>query len=390
MGFDSSDPYDFFDVPLPTNPDPTPNGTRNKTVTVADVLAVIFYIGTFDGDGGSPNANGVSYDSNKMGPGTKAGQDYDRSPGSPPNPPWNAGPPDGAVSIQDALIVLAQVGLDCADNDGDGMPNAYELGHACLDPEVPDSSEDPDADEAVSLDEFAASTDPCDPDTDNDGMLDGFEIAHACLDPLANDAFVDHDGDSLVSIVESALGTDPCSADTDGDHMPDGYEVAHPCLDPLTADGSADADVDGLSNVKEFGLGTDPCNPDSDGDNCGDGQETPIGFNPLNRYDFFDVPVPANPDPTPNGPRDKAIVISDVLALIFYVGTFDGDSGSPNANGVSYDSNKMGPGTKAGRDYDRRPGPAPNPPWDAGPPDGAVSIQDALVALAQVGVACTG
>jgi hypothetical protein len=390
MGFDLSDPYDFFDVPTPANPDPTPNGTRNKTVTIGDVLAVVFYAGTFDGDGGLPNPNGVSYDSEKMGTGTKAGLAYDRSVSPVPNPPWNAGPPDGAVNIQDVLAALAQVGLDCADDDGDGMPNTYELSHPCLDPEVPDASEDPDADGAVSIDEFAAGTDPCDPDTDNDGMLDGYEIAHPCLNPAANDAFADQDADGLVSIVESTLGTDPCNPDSDSDGMPDGYEVAHPCLNPLTADGSADADGDGLGNVNEFALGTDPCNPDSDGDNCGDGQETPIGFNPLDPYDFFDVPVPANPDPTPNGPRDKAVNIGDVLAVLFYAGTFDGDAGSPNPNGVAYDSQKMGAGTKAGRAYDRAPSAAPNPPWDADPPNGAVSIQDALVAVAQFGLDCSG
>ncbi|GAG44245.1 unnamed protein product, partial [marine sediment metagenome] len=37
----------------------------------------------------------------------------DRSPGPEPNPPWDAGPPDGAVSMGDVLAVLAQVGLDC-------------------------------------------------------------------------------------------------------------------------------------------------------------------------------------------------------------------------------------------------------------------------------------
>jgi hypothetical protein len=390
MGFDPFDPYDFFDVPVPANPDPTPNGPRDKTITMSDVLAVLRYIGTFDGDSGSPNANGVAYDSSKMGPGTKAGRDYDRSPSPAPNPPWDAGPPNGAVNMSDVLTALAQVGLDCADSDGDGMPNSYERAHPCLDPAVPDASGDPDADGLVSYDEFAAGTDPCDPDTDDDGMPDGYEIARSCLNPFVNDAFVDHDGDTLVSIVESSLGTDPCKADTDGDGMPDGYEVAHSCLQPLTADGSADADADGLSNLNEFSLGTDPCKADTDGDGCADGRETPIGFNPLKAYDFFDVPVPANPDPTPNGPRDKAVTMSDVLAVLRYVGTFDGDSGSPNPNGVAYDSNKMGPGTKAGRDYDRSPSPLPNPPWDAGPPNGVVNMSDVLTVLAQVGLDCSG
>jgi hypothetical protein len=129
---------------------------------------------------------------------------------------------------------------------------------------------------------------------------------------------------------------------------------------------------------------------DTDGDGCRDGQEAAMGFDPLDPYDFYDVPVPANADPTPNGSKNRLINVGDTLALLRYVGTFDGDGGTPNANGVSYDSDKMGPGTKAGLDYDRSASPAPNPPWGAGPPDGAVSINDVLVLVAQVGLNCSG
>jgi len=113
-----------------------------------------------------------------------------------------------------------------------------------------------------------------------------------------------------------------------------------------------------------------------------------MGFDPYNLYDFYDVPVGANPDPTPNGSRDKAITMSDVLAVLFYVGT--GENRPPNANGVDYDSNKMGAGTKAGRDYDRSPSALPNPPWDAGPPDGTVNMADVLTVLTQAGLDCSG
>jgi hypothetical protein len=43
----------------------------------------------------------------------KVGLRYDRSPSAEPNPPWAAGPPNGAVSLSDVLAVLAQVGLAC-------------------------------------------------------------------------------------------------------------------------------------------------------------------------------------------------------------------------------------------------------------------------------------
>jgi len=47
--------------------------------------------------------------------GVPDGLAYDRSPGPDPNPPWDAGPPDAAVAMDDVLVVLAQVGLSCID-----------------------------------------------------------------------------------------------------------------------------------------------------------------------------------------------------------------------------------------------------------------------------------
>jgi hypothetical protein len=41
------------------------------------------------------------------------GLKYDRSPSAEPNPPWEAGPPDGAITMADVLAVLAQAGLAC-------------------------------------------------------------------------------------------------------------------------------------------------------------------------------------------------------------------------------------------------------------------------------------
>jgi len=41
-------------------------------------------------------------------------------------------------------------------------------------------------------------------------------------------------------------------------------------------------------------------------------------------------------------------------------------------------------------DYDRSPGPLPNPPHDAGPPDGTINLQDVVVVLRQVALACAG
>jgi hypothetical protein len=94
--------------------------------------------------------------------------------------------------------------------------------------------------------------------------------------------------------------------------------------------------------------------------------------------------------------------MSDVLAVLFYVGS--ADNGGPNANGVDYDTikgvdldgdtdNDIPPPLhqiEEGVKYDRSVSPAPNPPWNAGPPNGAINLSDVLAALAQVPLACTG
>jgi hypothetical protein len=132
----------------------------------------------------------------------------------------------------------------------------------------------------------------------------------------------------------------------------------------------------------------DMASNDGDGDGCPDSEEPSRGLDPRAWHDFYDVPVPANPDPTPNGPRNSAVNIADVLAILFYVPTSDG--GPPSAGGVDYDSDKNGDTIKDGVDYDRSLSPHPSPPWDAGPPNGAINMADVLANLAQVPLACTG
>jgi len=136
--------------------------------------------------------------------------------------------------------------------------------------------------------------------------------------------------------------------------------------------------------------------PDTDRDGCHDFQElgsdpTKGGQrNPNNPWDFYDVPVPARLDPTPNGATNFAINFQDVLGVLSYVGTQE--NGPLNLNLVDYDSLKDGDwngdtlldnNDKVGRRYDR----SPSAPF-SGPPSGAVNFQDVLVILAQVGHSC--
>jgi hypothetical protein len=174
-----------------------------------------------------------------------------------------------------------------------------------------------------------------------------------------------------------------------------------------SSDPGGDPDGDGLTNAEEAALATDPCVVDTDRDGCADSEELagapapePGSTGPyeaLAWYDFFDVPVPASPDPTPNGPRNQAIATADILAVLLYVGTYHGDGGTPSAKGVAYDIVKGScdvdgdtVSDKEGLCYDRSVSTEPNPPWAAGPPDGAVNMADVLGLLAQVGLDCRG
>jgi hypothetical protein len=148
-------------------------------------------------------------------------------------------------------------------------------------------------------------------------------------------------------------------------------------------------------------LGTD----DTDGDGCTDLQEEGDDIthggqrNPHDPYDFYDVPVPAKCDVAEgcpagaevgaNGPRNRLVNMSDVLAVLFYVFTTDG--GGMNANMVDYDTVKGSctingvPDQEEGLCYDRS---SASPL--SGPPNGVVNMIDVLAVLQQAFVAnCT-
>ncbi len=319
---DPVNPYDFYDVPVPTLHDGGTLAGKDKAISVLnDVLAVGDYLGTYDD--GPPNDLGIDYDEDVDGDTVDDGLAYDRSLGVDIDGDTLADlsdAPDGTIKvIEDLLLVLAQTGdscqapppIPCPDSDGDGLTD-------CVETDV-------------------LGTDPLNPDSDGDGLGDGTEVI--------------------------VYNTNPANPDTDGDGISDGDEVKI--------------------------LGTNPLVPDTDGDGCSEGEELgpnpDLGGtrNPLNPYDFYDVPVPTLHVGGTMADRDKAVsVLNDVLAVLEYSGT--SENGPPNAIGRDYDFDIDGNTVKDGLAYDRSAGPV----W-SDTPDGAISILvDALLVLAQTGDSC--
>jgi hypothetical protein len=78
-----------------------------------------------------------------------------------------------------SLVLLIGAPARALDQDGDLMPDSYELAHGCLSVSSPDGGVDYDADGLSSLAEYQYSPglDPCQSDTDGDGVGDGLEVA---------------------------------------------------------------------------------------------------------------------------------------------------------------------------------------------------------------------
>ena len=208
-----------------------------------------------------------------------------------------------------ALVPFSEITF--SDDDGDGLPNEWELSHG-LNPGYPfDASGDLDGDGFTNMDEFFSASDPLsaastpgsNPDVDGDLLPNSWELAWG-FNPNSADGSLDADGDGYTNLQEFQMGTDPrnpssnpgagggtTGADDDFDGMPDNWEVANGFNPMSSSDASADADADGYTNLQEFQMGTDPRNSasnpgggttSSDGDDDGmpDNWEIANGFNP--------------------------------------------------------------------------------------------------------------
>jgi hypothetical protein len=144
-------------------------------------------------------------------------------------------------------------------------------------------------------------------DDDGDGLPNGYELLYPGCLGISNalDAILDCDADNLTNIDEFQRGTNPTNADSDGDGANDGAEVnrmdggvAAP-TNPLRADSDGDNLLDGVETdtgtfVSRTDTGTDPLIPDTDADGYTDGHEVVRQSNPT---DLNSVPNLVNPSP---------------------------------------------------------------------------------------------
>jgi hypothetical protein len=249
-----------------------------------------------------------------------------------------------------------------------------------------------------------------DSDSDSDGDTDACEAVNGTdpLDASSNSATAgDCDGDGTSDFDEEKAGQDPFVAGPGITATPTATAtpLATPTITPTPGgciDRSGDTTCDNAS-----------LDPDDDG--CTITEEALLGASfdgtATGWYDVYDVPSPANADPTPNGTRNKQINIGDVLAVLFYAFTAHNDV--PNANGVDYDSTKgilpphdttlivdldgdtvLDVPLVVGVQYDRSPGLPPDPVTGidpVGPPDGVIDMFDVLMVASQAfKVDCSG
>jgi hypothetical protein len=143
---------------------------------------------------------------------------------------WNEVLPEG--SIQALADGTSPIGASQEDEDGDGLPDAWEEKYGVDDPEG-----DEDNDGLTNIEEFEARTKPDKADSDDDGLTDKVEVVDTKTNPLRADT----DKDGLLDGVESNTGifvnlentgTDPLKEDTDGDGYTDLKEVTDSASDP--------------------------------------------------------------------------------------------------------------------------------------------------------------
>lgn len=143
-------------------------------------------------------------------------------------------------------------------------------------------------------------------DQDNDGMTDAFEQQYGFNSNDPNDAVLDGDNDGMSNVAEAIIGSNPGNRDTDNDGVPDGME-ARQFSDPNSASSvpplflstpptSSDLNQNGLSDIWEayFGAGGLNALADSDGDGDTNREEELFGTDPFDPTSIFRISSESN------------------------------------------------------------------------------------------------
>jgi hypothetical protein len=358
-------------------------------------------------------------------------------PGGPNTaPPWDSGQDvdvDGYLNSADNCPIIADRDLNGdtvidyqLDSDGDGIGDVCEIdlaasqgwpANAYLIPgdgrgypgrtvgdmhQVASPGIFVDRDNVCS-DPFTAGT--AEPTLDAGRWCAGFDPVGRPYGPTASGisalgrVFADSNDDADPDLLDHPAGGVIEWMDTDDDSDGDGHTDACEAFrvtDPLAAASAppspaGDCDADTIPDATD----ADPftgLDPDADGDGCKRSWELPgaptgkpgataaggVSYQDQAWFDFYDVPVPSLR--VAAGTYSKSVTVGDVLAVLDYVGV--------SAGMVRYEQDLNGNGIRDGLEYDRSPGPLPSPPYDAGPPSGAIAMSDVLVVLAQVGLSC--
>jgi hypothetical protein len=175
----------------------------------------------------------------------------------------------GVINIQDCREV---------DEDGDNIPDWWEVDNN-MDPLFNgDAPLDVDFDGLTALNELQKGTDPNNPDTDGDGILDGADPMPTLICPCEdNPNQNDTDGDGIIDACDTDLDNDGvtnviCLFDDEGNIDPEKVKESDDnCVFVLNAD-QMDTDTSGIGDVcEEIPAEICPCldNPnqnDTDGD----------------------------------------------------------------------------------------------------------------------------
>lgn len=199
------------------------------------------------------------------------------------------GLPDALEIGMRLLDINTNITDTAADTNGDGTPNFISDEDPPFYNTVPDNWNIPDYNFQGSRTELlqGTTTDPLNPDSDYDGLPDGLEdrnkngwvdgdggpLPGFFLDPNARSAWPDGE----FSPGDGWTETDPNNSDTDGDGLQDGYGEDKD-LNGLIA---GDTNSNRVYELTEQWSETDPLNRDTDGDGLPDGWEVNFNFDPL-------------------------------------------------------------------------------------------------------------